>query len=321
MKKGFTLVELLATIIILGVVATIAIPTVRKLFDSSTKESLVLTSKGLNDAFANKCMLEKMAGSNINNIYYIENNNIYTELDKKANVDYKGSLPTYGKYTFTNDCKSNYTVVNGKYCVTKNNEKINSGIWKNNECYYEDSGELIEKPATDESCFGFDNGAITSYSDTCPKDIVIPKTINGQNVTAILDYAFNNTDIYSIDFRNATELEVISYNAFYTEFYGSTIDLSKNTNLKIIAAEGFNIWSDIGGYDVKIPNSIQEFGRYNFNGIKYLYIYKGKNPVDNIFNMINEFNEFVPVPIEETDKYVKYTSRFSCYNAGLCDPA
>lgn len=38
---------------------------------------------------------------------------------------------------------------------------------------------------TDESCFTFSNGTITNYLDDCPKDVVIPETINGEKVITI----------------------------------------------------------------------------------------------------------------------------------------
>ena len=47
------------------------------------------------------------------------------------------------------------------------------------------TGEAVEY--TPENCFTFDSseGDITGYSDTCPKDVVIPKTIDGVTVTGI----------------------------------------------------------------------------------------------------------------------------------------
>ena len=49
------------------------------------------------------------------------------------------------------------------------------------------SGETIEY--TDESCFTMEGSNIREYSETCPSDVVIPKTINGVKVTGIARYA------------------------------------------------------------------------------------------------------------------------------------
>jgi len=55
---------------------------------------------------------------------------------------------------------------------------------------------------TDESCFEFDSGTITSYSDTCPKDVVIPKTIDGVTVTSIGEFAFGGSSVTSVIIPN-----------------------------------------------------------------------------------------------------------------------
>ena len=49
-KKGFTLVELLAVIVILAIILIIAVPGVLTIIDNSRKDSLVSTAKSLGDA-------------------------------------------------------------------------------------------------------------------------------------------------------------------------------------------------------------------------------------------------------------------------------
>jgi len=51
---------------------------------------------------------------------------------------------------------------------------------------------------TDEACFTFSKGTITAYDDTCPKDIVIPNTINEIPVTNIASSAFANKQLTSV---------------------------------------------------------------------------------------------------------------------------
>ncbi|MEG0577700.1 MAG: prepilin-type N-terminal cleavage/methylation domain-containing protein, partial [Bacilli bacterium] len=49
-KKGFSLVELLATIIILGIVIVIAVPNIIKIVEKSEIESLKVSAKKVSDA-------------------------------------------------------------------------------------------------------------------------------------------------------------------------------------------------------------------------------------------------------------------------------
>ena len=57
------------------------------------------------------------------------------------------------------------------------------------------TGEIVEY--TPEECFTFDSdfGVINGYSNDCPKDVVIPKTINGVTVTEIGEDAFGDSEM------------------------------------------------------------------------------------------------------------------------------
>jgi len=80
--------------------------------------------------------------------------------------------------------------------------------------------QLLSDRFTDESCFTFDasTGTITDYSDTCPKDVVIPYTIDGVLVTTIGNRsrggnAFYNKQITSVVIPNSvTHINFLSFN-------------------------------------------------------------------------------------------------------------
>ncbi len=66
----------------------------------------------------------------------------------------------------------------------------------------------------DESCFTFDSttGTITDYSDTCPKDVMIPNMISGVEVVSIGRQAFYKNDLNSVIIPNT--VTTIGVNAF-----------------------------------------------------------------------------------------------------------
>ncbi len=60
-----------------------------------------------------------------------------------------------------------------------------------------------ESEWTAASFFSFSNGVITAYSNSGPKNIVIPKTINGEIVTEIGGNVFKNKQIESVRIPNS----------------------------------------------------------------------------------------------------------------------
>ena len=91
-KKGFTLVELLAVIVILAVILTISVPAVKKTVDSAKKKSAE------NDALMIKDIAEKYYTSNLDKDEEI------TGVDLSSNtLSYSGKKATKGYLYFTED--------------------------------------------------------------------------------------------------------------------------------------------------------------------------------------------------------------------------
>ena len=69
-KKGFTLVELLAVIIILAVIATVLFAMIQDIILSVRKEALRLSARGYSKGMTTKCNVEIMdSGEDNNDIY------------------------------------------------------------------------------------------------------------------------------------------------------------------------------------------------------------------------------------------------------------
>ena len=89
MKKGFTLVELLATIVVLGVIALIAIPTVMDSVATAKEQAALSSIDGLIKAAEN---------------YYYKRSSEGNEISEYENIlsliEYKGEQPESGQMRF-----------------------------------------------------------------------------------------------------------------------------------------------------------------------------------------------------------------------------
>ena len=108
-RKGFTLVELLAVIVILAVILTIAVPAVKKTVDSAKKKSAE------NDAVMIKNIAEKYYTSNLDKDEEI------TGVDLSSDtLSYSGKKPTKGYLYFTEDgIAYGKMYINGYYVEVK----------------------------------------------------------------------------------------------------------------------------------------------------------------------------------------------------------
>ena len=174
-KKGFTLVELLGVIILLGVIATIIAPNILKTQKKSEKElfedSVNALIRGAQIYYANNDFINYPTSGIAANS---------KELDVKNNDDM-----TSGSIKLVNDEYFYATnVSNGKYCANgvRNDLSIDEG-----KC-----------PDTPDRCFGFDKstGTITKfYKEKVGCDIAnptVPDKIDGIVVKKIGQYAFAN---------------------------------------------------------------------------------------------------------------------------------
>ncbi len=105
-KKAFTLIELLAAIIIFGILVLIAIPAVTKYIENARKSGYVATAKGIMDAARNLVNDGSLDLYDTNVTYYIESSCI--EADNNLKSPYGTFDPAYVVVTFEGNSYNYY---------------------------------------------------------------------------------------------------------------------------------------------------------------------------------------------------------------------
>ena len=123
-KKGFTLVELLAVIIILGLISVIIVPRIFNIINDSEKKSYEVSVNNLVNAL-NEIALDKKA-----NLIQFDgcSYNFETNLNTCSDLRYSGELPTSGSISVDRDGNVNGSVGYGDNIFEIRNNKYTSMI-------------------------------------------------------------------------------------------------------------------------------------------------------------------------------------------------
>ena len=230
-KKGFTLVELLAVIVILAIILVIAVPQIMSVIESARKGSIESTAKliveGAEREYTNRKILGKTTNVKCADVVNLNDND-------------------YGTCVITFDNRGKATVkVTGKgkfEGYTCNGDSINM------ECV---KGEIPGSAETAAQYFSYsevEGGvSITGYNIEGGLDVVIPSEINGKKVVAIADYAFMIEDENPSISMNNTKKISPSY-------------LYNNNNGKIVAKLASVAYKGLGITSVVIPSTVKSIG-------------------------------------------------------------
>ena len=205
MKKGFTLVELLAVLTLIAFIMIISIPIMETILSNSENK----TRKAQVDLIVEAA--RKWSIKNVTDIVFDEEG------------DYFLSLTDLKKTEFMDDKEikdpSTKEAMNG--CVYINYNENTSKMKYN----YGNSCSRIDTTSSD-TCFVFSNGTIQGYNNSkagCTTNtLTIPTTIDGMKVKTFAGPLVNNPTqpyqlqtITKLDFTHAFFLETLGYNPFY----------------------------------------------------------------------------------------------------------
>ena len=241
MKKGFTLVELLAVIVILAIIALIAIPQITKVVTKVRKSASINSAYGYVDAIEKQIVQEGLKSTAVtltNGTHYVEDMSVNYKgkgPDEGVVTIEKGSVKSaklcIGKYSIDYDgneasissnsyCSSTYTVV-----LNINGNKQSKELKKVNSTTF----EVDITNMTNMSC---NNGSIPSIENN---------TLTISNIYGDTECIINNSIKDTIDNLDNSEINIVMLN-------GETI--SDSLTIK----EGKTVNLDLNGKTIKSIN-------------------------------------------------------------------
>ena len=218
-EKGFTLVELLAVIVILAVIALIATPMILGVIEKANKSAAIQSANGIMDA-AEKYMIESMVlGTNASRF----------DFPNDTKLSYKGKKPESGTLLVDDNGNMSITIKVNGYCVRKR--------------YLENEPVVVE----DEVCEGITyKEEILNGTDPVLKDNLIPVTIKNNGVVT---YADTNSEWYNYGNKVWANAVILVDNPSKTYSVGETILESDIESYFVwIPKYSYKLW-DLGNYD------------------------------------------------------------------------
>ncbi len=188
--KGFTLVELLAVIVVLAIIFAIAVPRVISVIEEADRAGFKSTGEGLIKGAKEKqgyetTQLPPEKTSTITNGAFVGDS-----------IPMIGKLPDNGTIRITDTGKVTIGISNSKWCGIKYDDDEELLVRKDSVCEL----QITENVA--DSCFSRTNNGsevtITSYSGSCSKNPKIPSILDGLPVTTIAAYAFSMKQLTSV---------------------------------------------------------------------------------------------------------------------------
>lgn len=236
-NKGFSLIELLAVVLILGILMTISIAAYSSIIDGSRKDAYLDIVRLQAKAVSNLINGGDYYAEDLNTVYYFDYRLVHDEDTSKSPyaewdsayiaVVFDGNKYTYywtgiDKAGWRIDLKKNVEKLGRKDVYNNKGSKIvpgNSIGARDNVVIYNKDGDETERTVSNDvslseakKCFKVEetNGtySIKDYDTACGKEVDVPSSIDGKIVTIIDENAFRNKGITSVNlYYGITELK------------------------------------------------------------------------------------------------------------------
>ena len=261
MKRGFTLVELLAVIIALGIVVGIAFPGITKIMEKSKLKAFEASVKG----YIKAADMDNSDRGGLKNYYSIADG-IVTEEKTNENIDVQTGTSENGSLEIDNKGKVNGSIYNNRYCA----KIIDSRINIDEECSYTsfDDGDVIYfNPETSSLCTEGEAVSTAGTKTGCMKWYAYNDNKNEYRLKLILDH---NTTPYCQ--WNDTGKIVDGSTILNSKLKNDTQTWDKELNPRIISAYEIKKLVSNQSFDGTRYTNIPITSEYNFllyNGGNY----------------------------------------------------
>ena len=261
MKRGFTLVELLAVIIALGIIVGIAVPGITKIMEKSKIKAFEASVKG----YIKAADMDNSDRGGLKNYYSIADGTV-TEEKTNENIDVQTGTSENGSMEIDNKGKVNGSIYNNRYCA----KIIDSRINIDEECSYTsfDDGDVIYfNPETSSFCTEGEAVSTAGTKTGCMKWYAYNDNKNEYRLKLILDH---NTTPYCQ--WNNTGKVVDGSTILNSKLKNDTQTWGKELNPRIISAYEIKKLVSNQSFDGTRYTNIQIPSEYNFlldNGGNY----------------------------------------------------
>lgn len=261
MKRGFTLVELLAVIIALGIIVGIAVPGITKIMEKSKIKAFEASVKG----YIKAADMDNSDRGGLKNYYSIADG-IVTEEKTNENIDVQTGTSENGSLEIDNKGKVNGSIYNNRYCA----KIIDSRINIDEECSYTsfDDGDVIYfNPETSSLCTEGEAVSTAGTKTGCMKWYAYNDNKNEYKLKLILDH---NTTPYCQ--WNDTGKIVDGSTILNSKLKNDTQTWDKELNPRIISAYEIKKLVSNQSFDGTRYTNIPITSEYNFlldNGGNY----------------------------------------------------
>ena len=261
MKRGFTLVELLAVIIALGIIVGIAVPGITKIMEKSRIKAFEASVKG----YIKAADMDNSDRGGLKNYYSIADG-IVTEEKTNENIDVQTGTSENGSLEIDNKGKVNGSIYNNRYCA----KIIDSRINIDEECSYTsfDDGDVIYfNPETSSLCTEGEAVSTAGTKTGCMKWYAYNDNKNEYKLKLILDH---NTTPYCQ--WNDTGKIVDGSTILNSKLKNDTQTWDKELNPRIISAYEIKKLVSNQSFDGTRYTNIPITSEYNFllyNGGNY----------------------------------------------------
>lgn len=238
-NKGFTLVELLAVIIVLGLIAVITVPKINDQVEQSRKNIAKNSAINYQKAVEEYTLHEQMNKNNIdlNGTYNINEKGILYNKDNKYQIEISGEKPKNGNLVYVNNELTSGCITMSKYAITFENgevKTVNKGV-----CQYTEIAPIPELVTTGDGLYATTTSGRYVYRGTNP-DNYLWLDENGDNnktsgeIYRIISYEPDKT-------IKVVRNETIG-NMAWDEANTRTTDGTNNTYCT--SANGCNVWGN-----------------------------------------------------------------------------